>query len=145
MREITFETLNKPTSETEIQAFESKMGVSLPEVYKIFLLTYNGGNGPTPGCFDYNRNDNQLVESDILGFAGLGLEGYTSLYSIQNLESKPDDMFVIAWTSRSEPICINMESDKLGTIYVWEKNSSGNLAYVAEEFDHFLDMLYEEM
>src|SRR5688500_2358278 len=47
---ITVETNNRPLSPEDVNSFESAWGVQLPDAYRRFLLTFNGGR-PRPSTF----------------------------------------------------------------------------------------------
>jgi hypothetical protein len=44
------ETLNGPITEADLRAFEARTSIKLPESYREFLLTNNGGR-PVPPAF----------------------------------------------------------------------------------------------
>lgn len=103
--------------EEHIATFEKQHDISLPEEYKKFLLTYNGGMTPKTK-FKINR-----VSSDVRAFYGLGNadKNYNFQQLINNMnileDYLEDDMLPIATTVFGDYITIGIGKAENGSIF----------------------------
>lgn len=57
-------TMNPPAEEAEVEAFENRYGITLPQEYREFLITVgNGGLGPAYGILSLAESEKELIRS----------------------------------------------------------------------------------
>ena len=129
----------------ELMDFEKENGIKLPEDYKNFLLTHNGGV-PFP-----NNNPNPSTPVAYI-FGMHNGEYYASLYKHIDMFSKrlPFDTFPIASDPFGNLFIMSLNPEGLGNVYFWDHegeptNQDGhytdNTSFVAISFTEFLDNL----
>jgi cell wall assembly regulator SMI1 len=114
----SFEVTFDPTSEEEIQVFETRHGFTLPEEYKAFLLVHNGGKR---GLRRFETKDKK-IETSVIMFLPL-LNGN----DWKNLEDSyrkfitgrivPDHFLPIGTDPRNSLICIVVHGPERGQIF----------------------------
>lgn len=125
------------TDMNKITNFEQKHGFVFPELYRDFLITYNGGRTPKTK-FRINK-----ISSDIRGFYGLGDScnnlSYNFLEKMNVLEENLENgMFPIAVNSFGDYICIGVANDNHGKIYFIYHDRPINYIEIAEDFRIFV-------
>lgn len=134
--------------EQKINAFENEFGCKLPESYKAFLLKWNGGYANF-GAFKYiDRNE------EIIGGAHrfLGITSIEHRYSIQRhlIEFREDgfplNLIPIAEDGGGNFLFLSADEPDKGKIFYWmhEIDPKEGIFFVANNFDEFLAMLFEE-
>jgi hypothetical protein len=142
----------KVITETELSLFESALKVKLPEDYRQFLLTHNGGS-PRPSCFRVNIDGFESITA-IERILCLDPEERYSLQKYLNIYKNriPSNLLPIATELSVDLICLSVSGDDYGTIYLWDHNwevteskpDYSNVHYLAASFSKLLDMLYSE-
>lgn len=137
-----------PATEKDVVRFESLIKARLPEDYRSFLLTHNGGE-PTPEVFFINESQGD----DILGkFYGLYKEPqYSSLSWCfeTNRGRMPSNIIPIGTDPGGNQVCLSVSGSDYGAIYFWDheevNNEEGpnydNLYLLAPNFTAFLNGL----
>ena len=165
--------IHPPTTPEAIQAFEAQIGAQLPDDYKLFLLTQNGGTissllvyrrAKTSGCIPVAPEEH-LAETEIEGIRILfGLSGQAK--NKNSLERQfrlygndvPKGFLIIGRDYFSEIILISLRRDTYGRIYYLEREGLEipdevlaewgecyNVYFIANSFTEFLDGLYEDL
>ncbi|WP_418895875.1 SMI1/KNR4 family protein [Sporosarcina cyprini] len=128
----------------DLESFESNHNITLPTYYRNFLLAYNGGY-PNPGTYKISV---ELGESILNIFYGIG-----NMYD--NLEKKLDifdeilelGFIPIADDLFGNQICIGISEEYFGQIFHWahdeEHDGMENMYFLSNNFNDFLDVLYE--
>ena len=142
-KELTMEVL---------QNAEKIIGVKLPEDYRTFLLTHNGGRPEPDVGFKFNPI-RQIDDSMIDWFYSIHDGKYSNL--IKKFEKYkrylPNDMLVIANDPGSGWILLGIRGNRRGKVYFWVENfdeglhqdaECTNFALVADSFNEFLECLY---
>lgn len=132
-----------------IEKYEQKWGVKLPEEYRKFLSTYNGGY-PFPDAFAIADIED---ESTVDRFLQLGAGPHSNLekYMTTYTGRLPNDLFPIAHDPGGNLICIGIDGDCFGKIYFWDHEFEAdenepdysNVYLIADSFIEFLENLYE--
>ncbi|WP_145045819.1 SMI1/KNR4 family protein [Paenibacillus xylanexedens] len=106
----------------DIELFEAEYGISLPDDYKQFLISHNGGKTGSRRRFTTNDDTRQgEVESSILVFYPLtnetteNLEGKYELYTNAGVLKKV--FLPIGETPRSNLVCMGVVDEGNGYIY----------------------------
>ena len=139
------------TSREEIQQFEARRKVKLPDDYKLFLLDSNGG-APDPRTFEVPG----------WPFEGSALDFF---YGIHDKKSSrldracevytdriPADLIPIARDAFGNVVCIGWKGKRRGKIYFWDHENElddqgssrqdyGNVYLVANSLGEFLGKL----
>ena len=132
-------------SRGEIEAFEKRQGISLPDAYKTFLLTTNGGE-PTPDRLIISgwRGKSTCVSR----FFGLSEGGHYDLEkSLSGVEDYVPTGFVpIAEDSGGNLLCLGIKDTHAGKVFFWDHeqpqgDDPRNLREVANSIDELLDKL----
>ncbi|EKP4478763.1 SMI1/KNR4 family protein [Cronobacter dublinensis] len=141
---------NSPIADEAISDFEKKVDLLLPDDYKEFLKTYNGGQ-PVPNAFRFyaERDDGSSVD----WFLSLGKEKYSNLQKYyQNFKERiPADFLPIAHDAGGNLIILANNEENTG-IYFWDHEyeadegeipTMDNVYFIAKSFSDFLKNLHE--
>ena len=128
-------------SASDLQAFEKKLGVSLPQQYRDFLLEQNGGR-PDLGDFTVPNWGESLVNF----FYGAGIGGnYDLEVALHSLDDvmPVDRVIPIGDDPGGNQICLGIRGEYLGKIYFWvhdemDEDEVRPLIEVAPSFDAFV-------
>ena len=125
--------------EEEIKRFEKEHKISFPEIYKKFLMKYNGGD--TPRC-SFKMNG---VSSDISGFYGLrNVHESSELSTLINLDFYLENGVVpIGSDSLGNGIVIGVRKEKCGKIYFYD-HETGRFKHLADDFMVFIEKIKSE-
>lgn len=131
-----FDTTNVPE---EIYEFENKYNIKLPQLYKNFLVKYNGGNTPKTS-FKING-----ISSDIRAFYGYrnADRDYNFLLLTERdyLESFIQDNYLpIATDSFGNQIVIGIGKDNEGKIFFFDSEIS-KYQYLTDSINDFFDKI----
>jgi cell wall assembly regulator SMI1 len=140
-------------NENQINDLEKKFNICLPNEYRNFLLKYNGGI-PRPSVFNFKDNGGQETNSLVHYFYAIYNESnYDNLeqnYILYIKEKRiPLNILPIADDPFGNMICISLSGNDCGNVYFWnheeevENESYDNLSLIANNFNEFLDNLYE--
>ncbi|MBK9260029.1 MAG: SMI1/KNR4 family protein [Polyangiaceae bacterium] len=134
-----------------ITQFESRRNLSLPDEYKRFLLTSNGGR-PVPDAFDVpgwaHENSGMQAFFGVQTGNSYDLERELDVYD----DRIPRDLLPIGCDSFGNIICLGIEGKRRGKIYFWDhedeldenglhRQDYSNVFLVANSFGEFLDKL----
>lgn len=150
---ITFSESGKSVTEKDIAALEQRLGISLPDEYRQFILTWNGGQ-PEPNAFpiqDNPRDTHGLLDR----FFSIDVED-TDYDIVDNAEvfrdRVPADLLPIAFDPGGNLICVAVSGKNKGKIYFWDHNDEfppgkvpdyHNVYFVANSFSELIDNLSE--
>lgn len=150
--------IGKKLNIEDIENFEKRFNIKLPQSYKDFLLEYNGGqvdlstNGSDIFYRIFDQNTNELIVDCYVGyFRDLGeIEE-----SLIHLKKSPEDCYyldecikrgalVIAFGDPME-ISIGINEDNFGKIYRSSFSFGGEeLELIADSFEKFINSFEEE-
>jgi cell wall assembly regulator SMI1 len=164
MAEITGSLKHGPASEEQISALESQIGATLPEDYKAFLRTHNGGR-PAPDAFSF-INDLDEEEEDIVECFFPVRTVDCSTMEDMTIDDLPDWPVQCAWEDLQRDvreldeceldnqilpigtdgsgnyIAIVLDGEHSGSIVFFE-HAMGRVSYLAASFSAFLNGLRE--
>lgn len=140
----SFEESGKPLSDAQLQEVEERIGVKLPEQYRRFLQTQNGGR-PSPDHFDFRERPGQGSIVDFLYGVGVHRRPLELERRALKTENLPGDLMEIGMDPGGSQICIGISGERLGKVYFWA-GATPHRAYpnlvgallVADSFDEFL-------
>jgi SMI1 / KNR4 family (SUKH-1) len=119
--EINFEYSYRDITEQDIKNFEVKYNVQLPESYKNFLLSHNGGKTDRRRFTTSDENKEGIVTSSIMLFFPLSSEienNLESMYSFYNIGSiVPGNFLPIGIDPGDSLICLAIKGDDFGYVY----------------------------
>ena len=157
--ELIADPVGPPTSEARVRALESRLGVSLPEPYRAFLLTHNGGYF-TPVVIADVADRDLRDELPLLALFGLcddnGLASIEEALRIYTDQSRIMRCFLpIGDDELDDIICLKITDPDRGSIFAWiyedeqepedvdAQNEDGwaNMYYLARDFDDFVAKL----
>ena len=135
----------------QINNVETRIGFTLPNDYKNFLLNHNGGI-PTPNEFKFINTNNESSNS---------LEDFFHSIFEENGEGNLERKYIYLTNSNriignilpiaSDPfgnfVCISLDGEDKGKVYFWdhelepEEPSYENLSLIANSFSEFLNNL----
>ena len=140
--------------EHDVQSFEQKYHIRLPEPYRSFLIETNGGY-PDKDRFPTPWNElNQYIIVDY--FYGLNYRrdtwGDLSDARTTFTDRIPEDLVAIASDPGGNQICLGLAGERYGQIFFWEMEEESdeepptydNVSFVANSFQQFLDGLYAD-
>ncbi|MBC1554262.1 SMI1/KNR4 family protein [Listeria booriae] len=145
---VSIESSNKKATSAAIEDFEQRYNLKLAEDYKKFLLDFNGGYAD-PNVFKISEEQG---ESALNTLYGLGIDDeYDELESVyESLDGIiPSDFISIADDSGGNQICLGVDDDYFGKVFVWIhdmeiEEDMDNMFLLADDFKLFLDNLYAE-
>jgi len=148
---VTFEDLGPQLTESDVRQFEWYLAARLPEQYREFLLTYNGG-APAPDTVDIQGLKGSA--SDVRYFFGIGRPTETECldwrYEILRQHRIEAWQLPIASDSFGNAYILSLRDEDFGVItYCDLQTVYGKLDVksdfypVAPDFDTFLERLYE--
>ncbi|MBU3104326.1 SMI1/KNR4 family protein [Clostridium gasigenes] len=136
---------NEKINMKEIEEFELKHDVKLPNDYIDFLLKFNGGY-PHESTF---KISDEHGESVVNKFYGIGdMKGNLDrVFEILDGEL-PEGFISIGDDPAGDEICIGINEKYYGKIYLWihdmeSDEELSNIFFLAESFDDFFNSLYE--
>ncbi len=142
------ETPGQALSQSDVQNLEKKLGVTLPDDYRNFLLTYNGGS-PRPEGIDIQG----YGDSDVQVFFGIGraIESSCIGWNLETLGDRlPEGLVPVASDSGGNVFCISLRKQDYGFVLyadldaVFGDLAAGTPLYrVAANFLAFLESLGE--
>jgi hypothetical protein len=147
---MKFDELNEPLIIDELSYFV-KNNIIIPDVYKKFLIEYNGGR-PENSLIYFLENKNGTILSCIFGFTKdryCSLRRYNSTYAGRI----PRNTLAIADDVGGNVIVMSVSGDDYGKIYFWDHEMEfdqgvepdyANLTLVADSFDEFINNLKSE-
>lgn len=140
-------------SESDIDVFETKNGIRLPESYREFLLKHNGG-APKQDTFVLPSHRERKMDVKI--FYGidhpnefLQLQWQYDFHHENLIDSAFSDLFPVGNDSFGDPIYLDLSSERYGAVIffdmvpIWKEHTAKDLYVVADTFSAFLNMLYE--
>jgi len=138
-------------SSRELQKFELKYALCLPEDYRKFLLKHNGGDPSPTDTIDFQENG-KTTSSNVQFIYGIhDGEYWASLkWYLENLIRRVvEEGLPIAGDSSGNQYILILRGNSEGQIYFWdheletETPSYQNMSFVAASFSEFLEKLYE--
>ncbi|MBC1458840.1 SMI1/KNR4 family protein [Listeria newyorkensis] len=139
---------NEKTTINNIVRFEHANGLRLSDQYKHFLLDYNGGY-IEPNIF---KISDEQGESALNTLYGLDIsEDYDELAGIyETMDGTiPSNFISIGDDADGNQICLGLDELYYGKIFIWihdmgEDEEMSNMFLLANDFNSFLDNLYED-
>jgi hypothetical protein len=145
MRSLQMEGSQASINEEDLQSFETRYGVTLPEDYKQFLLQHNGGK---PNVRRYKTRDGFITTSFMWAYS---LEEMTKDYETLCLgDMIPRNLLPIGLDPGRSRVCISLSGQDQGVVYHWDldgehgeiKPTYDHIYPVADSFADFLDVLF---
>lgn len=115
---------------SEIESFESKVGISLPALYRNFLLNHNGVE-PETNIFKIDKKN----DSGVNGFIPLN----RILDECKFLDHISEAVFPIAWAEGGNYVVIDLGGN--GAIYFWDHEEPQLKHKLADDFNQFITSL----
>lgn len=142
--------IGKPASVEEIKTFETRLGSVLPDDYKCFLASENGGRPDFAfRTFAFQKEDGSLSDSLVNWFNGLNeSEDYSIEGNLELFEGRiPEGMLPIATDPFGNLILLGVRDPSVSGIWFWdheyEPTSIKNIGIykIANSFEHFVETL----
>lgn len=147
MNPVFIRTYSQATEE-EVQAFEKLVGYKLPGDYRNFLLTQNGGEGPTPQSFKVATGETTLLQR----LYPLGCDKDDLIANFNWKEGEfPKEVILIGQDLGGNFVCLALDGKKKGHVLFLDHETNtespediwDNLFLIAPSFDEFLKGLYD--
>lgn len=142
--------ISQENLDEDIKSLEYNLGVRLPDDYKSFLLSHNGGV-PTPSSFPVLSHPEKNLPIQLF----FGIE--TSIVSVSiswNFETYkeriPDNSLPIGCSDFGDLICLVLSEDDYGWVIFWDltgergKDNLDNVHKICGSFSEFLHLLTDE-
>jgi len=134
----------------DIETFEAKNGLRLPESYKQFLLLTNGGQPKTKNALDIPSWPHKSTVINYFFGIDTG-DTYDLVDNMRAYEGRaPKHCFPIADDVPGNMLCIELTGPGEGNVYFWDHEnesdhpSYANMYLVANDVFELLDKLYVE-
>lgn len=141
---IQFTDLGPAVNELDINELEATLGRPLPEQYRKFLSTYNGGR-PTPDLIDIEGAD--FKGTAVHTFYGIlpGDETNDLVLVQEALEGcKENHLLPIAYDAFARNFMLTLDDEHYGQVYYFDFGEGPPVPYfVAKDFDEFLSKIRE--
>lgn len=145
---------NRPSSPEEVRLFEMRWELRLPEGFKRFCLTVNGGvPGPTNQFFPVERRFEKFHDEygcSPTGVPGVSVACFLSLYgkssvdTLMELLSETDQLPVervpVAQEGCGNVLMLSVGKDDFGAFYYWDHELQAD-CQIADSFEAFLEGL----
>ena len=132
----------------QIEKFEIKNNVKLTELYKSFLLKWNGGKA-IPNLFMISDEQGPSVLNVFYGIGDM-YDNLTDFIDIMD-ERLPLGFIPIGDDPSGNIICLGTKDPYYDKIYFWDHEQEpedpddmSNMYFLANDIDEFLDNLYED-
>lgn len=134
-----------PATETQVEKLEQRLGAKLPEDYRRFLMTINGGRREGGGW--------ELPEYDLAVDTFYGLRGdfYDLADAVDRLLRRepgtdhfPPDTIPIGYELGGNPILMKYRGKDAGSVWFWDEMGDEDWRKIAPSFDAFIAMLHQE-
>lgn len=146
-------------SDMDLKMIEEKFGITLPEEYREFLISHNGGK-PDPDSLPMIENG-KLTDVAVRQFFKIGVEGDYSFEENFKIFKISEERLPVSLVPIGEDVfgnlfCISVGVDDYGKIYFWDhegemrksddledKGYPSNVYLIADSFDQMLEKFYE--
>lgn len=136
----------------QLSNFEKGLGGAIPDQYRNFLLTHNGGK-PNPNFYDFYEGTfkNSSAVKMFFGISASENEKFDVSLVLSRMEAfLPENILPIGIDIGRNLICVAVSGDDKGYIYHWDADWAivdgnadySNLHMLARSFDEFLSKLY---
>lgn len=144
MNMVQFENGAGPIGADRIDALEKELGVRLPEQYRTFLLTHNGGT-PTPNVLDINGAPFKGTSVQTLFGIDDPIESCDIRWNMQMFRDRMQDpLLAIGCDGFGHIFCIVLDGDQRGEIHYFNLDVDPPEPYfIAKDFDSFIAKLRE--
>ncbi|QNF29999.1 SMI1/KNR4 family protein [Metabacillus elymi] len=140
---------NHNLSLEQIVQFESENDVKLTELYKKFLLKWNGGK-VKPNLFKISDEQGPSVLNVFYGIGDM-YDNLTDFIDIMN-ERLPSEFIPIADDPAGNTVCLGTKDTYYDNIYFWDHEQESenpddmsNMYFLANDINEFLgDLFYED-
>jgi len=149
---VSFTIFNPPTDHARVVALEARLGTSLPEEYRQFLLEFNGGR-PSPACFRLASRTGPYSDSVVDWFLSVHDADESNIGTVLSwLEGRrPRALLPIAIDPGGNYVMLGIDGDVRGKVYFWDHDREpqneqdwSNIDLIADSFDAFLRGLTPE-
>ncbi|WP_338553176.1 SMI1/KNR4 family protein [Paenibacillus sp. KS-LC4] len=139
---------HQPITLEEINEFQQKLNLRLPEQYKNFLLESNGGD-PSPSMFKISDEQGEGVLNIFYGIGDMysNLEEYIDIYEGR----LPLGFIPIGNDPSGNVICLGLNEKYYSNIYFWDHEQESdnpddmsNMFFLANDLNEFLNSLYDD-
>ncbi len=129
----------------DVEEFEAKIDLTLPEEYKNFLLKFNGGI-PEKNRVKSKYQDDLVFQ--ITEFFGIGVKEDLFLNAEAYSDRLPSKCIAIASIEGGNLLCLNLAQENYGSLYFWDHEevsevdiSISELNEVSHSFKDFLTLI----
>ncbi|WP_121612649.1 SMI1/KNR4 family protein [Mesobacillus foraminis] len=133
----------------QIEKFETENNIKLTELYKSFLLKWNGGK-VTPNLFNISDKQGKSVLNVFYGIGDM-YDNLTDFIDIMD-ERLPLGFIPIGDDPSGNVICLGTKDPYYEKIYFWDHEQEpenpddmSNMYFLANDIDEFLDKLHEDV
>lgn len=139
---------NETLSVEQIEQFEVRNDLKLPEKYKSFLLQCNGGY-TEPSLFKISDKQGKSVVNVLNGIGNMydNLDKVIEIYEFR----LPDRFIPIGDDHGGNVICLGTKEPYYETVYFWDHelepenpDDMSNMYFLANDIEEFLNNLIEE-
>lgn len=139
---------NEKLSLEQIEQFEVRNNLKLPEKYKTFLLKWNGGY-TEPSLFSISEEQGTSVVNVLNGIGNMydNLDKVIDIYEYR----LPEGFVPIGDDPGGNVICLGTKEPYYENIYFWDHEEEpedsedmSNMYFLANNIDDFIDKLFED-
>jgi hypothetical protein len=141
---LEFSENGRPLHNADMDSVESQLNVRLPEVYRTFLLEFNGGR-PSLDIVDIGLAPRSPTDVQVFFGIGRNIESSDLLWNARQFSGRlPNrDLLPIACDSNGNLFCLEVKEERAGRIFYCDVTPREPKQYlVSNSFDEFLDKLH---
>jgi hypothetical protein len=141
-----------PPSYEDIDRTEEVLRATLPDDYRGFLMSHNGGR-PIVGTFDFHTVTRRSNSTVIDRFFSVHPDDDDSVSAnfifFADADRIPRHVAPIARDMAGNLVCLELAGPRFGSVLFWDHElepshaGDANLAFVSPSFTQFLSMLYD--
>lgn len=117
MKKIDFYDVGNPIIQKDIDDFEAKFNIRLPQNYKKLLLRFNGGI-TSEDCIYIDGEEGSIGGFYSIKYGNILVEDAVENFHISQ-ELIPSDCIPIGYDGFGNPYCISTNEEDYGKIYCW--------------------------
>ncbi len=147
-KNVSFKAHLRSIDKEMIEAYELRVGINLPEDFRAFLLSSNGGI-PTPQQADIPNTQYSVLVDYLYGIGDSRQPGDLEYEAVEIEEDLLEGMIVIGHDPGGNLFLLATKGRDRGAVYFWDlgglylsEDDSGNTFRLADSFSNLLERLY---
>jgi hypothetical protein len=145
----TIQSSSTPVAAAALNAYEAALGITFPDEYRQFLLSFNGGR-PAPQQVDIPNTDHSVLVFVLYGIKEKRTAGDLAYELHRHRADLPEGYLPIGHDPGGSPFLLATAGENRGRVFFWDRTwffedsaAGGNTYWLADSLPALLDSLYE--